>query len=82
MSAGAREDSATVKAIIRFARALGMGVIAEGVESSAEAQSLREWGCHHAQGFYFGRPMGAEEFEARLGVRPRTRTRSASATTA
>ncbi len=71
------EESATVKAIIRFARALGMGVIAEGVESGAEAQSLREWGCHHAQGFYFGRPVDAEEFEARFGVRARTRNRNA-----
>jgi len=41
---GRRGDSgATVQAIIRFARALGMDVIAEGVESSAEAGNLRAW---------------------------------------
>jgi EAL domain-containing protein (putative c-di-GMP-specific phosphodiesterase class I)/GGDEF domain-containing protein len=75
------DNGATVQAIIRFARALGMEVIAEGVESGVEADCLREWGCHHAQGFFFGRPAGAKAFAARLGAASRVRARSVSAAT-
>jgi predicted signal transduction protein with EAL and GGDEF domain len=73
------DKGATVQAVIRFARALGIDVIAEGVESGAEAGSLRDWGCHHAQGFYFGRPVDAEEFAARIAARSRPRLRSIAA---
>jgi diguanylate cyclase len=40
-----------------MASALGMGVIAEGVESEAQADSLRALGCPLAQGFHLGPPV-------------------------
>jgi diguanylate cyclase (GGDEF)-like protein len=50
------EDSAIVKAVVGMAQNLDLGVIAEGVETSAQAVCLQELGCERAQGFYFGRP--------------------------
>jgi len=53
-------DTAIVAAIIGLARALGIRVIAEGVESAAAARWLAARGCHDAQGYHFARPMPAE----------------------
>jgi diguanylate cyclase (GGDEF)-like protein/PAS domain S-box-containing protein len=54
------EDDATSGAIVRavstLARDLGMQVTAEGVETAAEAEFVREVGCDCAQGWYYGRP--------------------------
>jgi diguanylate cyclase (GGDEF)-like protein/PAS domain S-box-containing protein len=55
------EDSAIVKAIVGMARALELGVIAEGVETAEQARILRELGCERAQGFFFGRPRPAAD---------------------
>ena len=44
-------DTAIVKAAIGLARELGIGVMAEGVETADQAQLLHEWGCRQAQGF-------------------------------
>ncbi|WP_242137459.1 GGDEF and EAL domain-containing protein [Sphingomonas sp. TREG-RG-20F-R18-01] len=52
-----RESAAIVQSIIHLGRALGLGVIAEGVESEAQLQSLRVAGCSHMQGFLFSRPV-------------------------
>lgn len=54
-------DTAIVKAAIGLARELGIGVIAEGVETADQARLLHDWGCRQAQGFYFARPMSAED---------------------
>ena len=54
-------DTAIVKAAIGLARELGIGVVAEGVESADQVQLLHEWGCRQAQGFYFAAPMPAED---------------------
>jgi len=54
-------DTAIVKAAIGLARELGIGVIAEGVETADQVRLLHEWGCRQAQGFYFAAPMPAEE---------------------
>ncbi|MFL5798064.1 MAG: EAL domain-containing protein [Actinomycetota bacterium] len=43
-------------ALVSFGRMLGLGVVAEGVETLTQAQLLREAGCPTAQGFYFARP--------------------------
>lgn len=51
---------AIIQAIIGMARPLGVAVVAEGVEREAQVQALREWGCHAAQGFLFGRAMAPE----------------------
>ena len=52
--------------IIYLAHKLGLPVVAEGVETSAQKLTLREMGCGFAQGFYYAKPMPKEEFEAHL----------------
>jgi diguanylate cyclase (GGDEF)-like protein/PAS domain S-box-containing protein len=54
-------DTAIVKAAIGLARELGIGVLAEGVETADQLRLLHEWGCRQAQGFYFAAPTSAEE---------------------
>jgi diguanylate cyclase (GGDEF)-like protein/PAS domain S-box-containing protein len=54
-------DTAIVKATIGLARELGIGVMAEGVETADQLRLLHEWGCRQAQGFYFAAPMPAED---------------------
>lgn len=57
-------DLALCKAIIVMAHALGMKVIAEGVETEQHRQLLADAGCDFAQGYLFARPMEAADFEA------------------
>ena len=52
-----------VSAVIRIAKAKHIETIAEGIETIGQAQILRESGCDHAQGFFFGKPMPADEIE-------------------
>ena len=54
-------DTAIVKAAIGLARELGIGVLAEGVETADQLRLLYGWGCRQAQGFYFAAPMPAED---------------------
>ncbi|TCP98663.1 diguanylate cyclase/phosphodiesterase with PAS/PAC sensor(s) [Sphingomonas sp. PP-F2F-A104-K0414] len=58
---GVREAVAIVRAGIALATSLGMATTAEGIETEAELRALRDLGCSNAQGFYFGRPMSAED---------------------
>jgi diguanylate cyclase (GGDEF)-like protein len=50
-----------VRAIVDLAHALGMPAIAEGVETEAEWQALRDLGCDGAQGWHIAAPMSAEQ---------------------
>ena len=58
-----REDEAIVDMILNLSRALGLRVVAEGVETVEQIERLRRQGCPLMQGFYFGRPMPAEQIE-------------------
>lgn len=58
---GDRDDVAIVHAILELAFSLDMQVVAEGVENVEQLQLLRRSGCHAAQGFLLGYPVGAEE---------------------
>ncbi|WP_085809754.1 bifunctional diguanylate cyclase/phosphodiesterase [Sphingomonas sp. TZW2008] len=56
-----RESAAIVHSIIHLGRALGLGVIAEGVETEMQVALLRAAGASHLQGYLFSRPVAAEE---------------------
>jgi diguanylate cyclase (GGDEF)-like protein len=55
-----------VQGLLSLGSAVGLRVVAEGIEKAAEAQSLLEMGCQSGQGFLFGRPEGARTFERTL----------------
>jgi diguanylate cyclase (GGDEF)-like protein/PAS domain S-box-containing protein len=57
-------DLALCEAIIVMAHKLGLKVVAEGVETRVQRALLQDAGCDFAQGFMFGHPMPAEQFEA------------------
>ena len=58
------EDKAIVSAIINMAGSLGIRTIAEGVETDGQLAFLRLQGCDEVQGYYFSKPLTAEQFEA------------------
>lgn len=62
------QDAAIVRSIITMSHNLGLKIIAEGVETEEQAEFLRKEGCEEAQGFLYGRPVSAQEFEALLIV--------------
>jgi diguanylate cyclase (GGDEF)-like protein len=58
--------TAFAQAIIRMGKTLGLGLVAEGVENADQAERLQSLGCRFAQGFYFSRPVPAEEIQKML----------------
>ena len=50
------QDAAIVASVVSMASALGLGVVAEGVENETQARLLRELRCPMAQGYFFGAP--------------------------
>jgi len=56
-----RESAAIVHSIIHLGRALGLEVVAEGVETEAHLRALQLAGCSHYQGYYLARPLEAED---------------------
>lgn len=52
-----------IYSVIKLAKWMNLFVIAEGVETKEQLDYLRKMKCHFAQGFYFAKPMPAEEFE-------------------
>jgi diguanylate cyclase (GGDEF)-like protein/PAS domain S-box-containing protein len=58
-----------VTAVVNMAKALGLGVVAEGVETEAQLYALRALGCRRGQGFMFARPMPADEVDGVFDLR-------------
>ena len=58
-----KDDAAIAKAVIDLAKALDLTTLAEGVEKQGQFDLLKQFGCERAQGYLFGKPMMAEEFE-------------------
>lgn len=53
-----------VKSAIDLGHAIGVEVVAEGVETAEQLETLKELGCDQAQGYYVGKPLPADEFES------------------
>ena len=60
------EDAAIVMAVIAMAHNLGFNVLAEGVETEEHCRMLDQNGCDEIQGYYFSKPLPAEDFEAMM----------------
>ena len=66
------DDAAIVSSTVGLAKQLGLSVIAEGIEDRATADFLVSMGCAEGQGYFFGKPMPASEFEAKFLAAPAT----------
>jgi len=72
-------DVGLVRAMISMGTSLGMRVVAEGIETRQQRAFLQQEGCPEGQGYYFSRPLPAEEFSPLLGchaLRPPSPRRS------
>jgi diguanylate cyclase (GGDEF)-like protein len=58
-----REAHSVVASIISMAHNLGLRVVAEGVETAEDLEMLRQLGCDEAQGYYFAKPLPAEQYD-------------------
>ena len=61
---------AIVDAVIRLGQAMGLDVVAEGVETEAQLLALRAAGCRHVQGYLLGRPVPGEDVARLLAGQP------------
>ncbi|MBS1198652.1 MAG: GGDEF-domain containing protein [Proteobacteria bacterium] len=61
-NAGAR----IAEMIVSLGRTLGIEIVAEGIERFEVVETLRQWGCHEGQGYYYGRPMPSSALTAWL----------------
>ncbi len=55
------DDTAIVKAVLAIARHMGIQVIAEGVETLAQLEKVKQLGCHKVQGYYYSKPLPARD---------------------
>ncbi|WNF46616.1 EAL domain-containing protein [Pseudomonas sp. SG20056] len=67
-----QDDVAITRAVIALGHSMGLKVLAEGIEQPEQAALLRQLGCDHAQGYYFGRPQPAEQLATQWALSPAT----------
>lgn len=65
---GDQEGRAIVQTIVSLANSLGLRTIAEGVDTEAELEFLRQQGCQEVQGFRFCMPLAAGDLAAHVGA--------------
>ena len=65
---GRTSDAALVGAVVELGHALGLSVVAEGVETDAQLAQLRQLGCDGAQGYLFSQPMPEDGVHSLLGT--------------
>lgn len=68
-----KERNNIIEFVISLAKLLKLKIIAEGVETSKQANMLREMGCDIAQGYYYDKPLKDEDFEKRINIKPERR---------
>lgn len=73
------ESAILVHSIVHLGRALGLTVIAEGVETKEQHRFLQAVGCHELQGYLFSRPVPADDIDMKLGLTGPVELRTASA---
>ncbi|HEX5685620.1 MAG TPA: EAL domain-containing protein [Ideonella sp.] len=66
--ASPQPDTRLVEMVIALSHKLGLQVVAEGVETEAQAALLRQFGCDEAQGYLWGKPMTADELRRVLAA--------------
>jgi EAL domain-containing protein (putative c-di-GMP-specific phosphodiesterase class I) len=70
------DDAAITAAIVALARSLRLNIIAEGVETKSQLDYLTSLSCDEVQGFYFSKPLPADEFEAFMNAQQQKADRS------
>ena len=58
-----KKSEVIIAAVIQAAQTLGLQVIAEGVETKQQADMLLGFGCNQMQGYFFSKPVTAEQYE-------------------
>ena len=56
-------DAAIIQMILAIGKTIKCNIVAEGVEQIEQFETLKKFGCHFFQGFYFSRPIAIAEFE-------------------
>ncbi|MGD9253386.1 MAG: EAL domain-containing protein [Holophagae bacterium] len=64
------ESRAIVETILNLANSLGIGVVAEGIETEDQVDRLRQMQCSHGQGYWFARPLAVEAAEQLIASSP------------
>jgi EAL domain-containing protein (putative c-di-GMP-specific phosphodiesterase class I) len=68
--AQSEEDLAFVRLIVELARMRDLQVIAEGIEDAEQLNILRSLGCDHGQGYYFAKPLDADDPDLLAALAP------------
>jgi predicted signal transduction protein with EAL and GGDEF domain len=69
-----QESIAIIRAVVALADSLGMSTTAEGAETELEVETIRNLGCRKIQGYFYGRPMPADDVQNLFGAHGITMT--------